>query len=84
LAKEKEDLELLLKLRQNKTINNLGLPFQAFNKKEINSLLVRRIFAFKQFNNFKHKEEQIFKSRIMRKIKGKATLILFKKSCLVI
>jgi hypothetical protein len=84
LAKEKGDLELLLKLRQNKTINNLGLPFQAFNKKKINSLLTKKVFTFKQFNNFKHREEQIFKSQIMREIKGKATLILFEKLCLVI
>jgi hypothetical protein len=62
LAKEKRDLELLLKLRQNKTINNSGLPFQAFDKKEINSLLTKRVFAFKQFNDFKHRKEQIFKS----------------------
>jgi hypothetical protein len=47
-------------------------------------LLARKVFAFKQFNNFKHKGEQIFKSQIMQKIKGKATPILFEKSRLVI
>jgi hypothetical protein len=45
-AKKKGDLELSLKLRQNRTINNPGLPFQAFNKKEIDSLLARGVFAF--------------------------------------
>jgi hypothetical protein len=47
-------------------------------------LLARKVFAFKQFNDFKHKEERIFKSQIVREIKGKATLTLFKKSRLVI
>jgi hypothetical protein len=47
-------------------------------------LLARGVFAFEQFNDFKHKEERIFKSRIVREIKGKATPILFEKSCLVI
>jgi hypothetical protein len=84
LAKEKGDLKLSLKLQQNKTINNPGLPFQAFNKKEIDSLLIKREFAFKQFNNSKHRREQIFKSQIVQEIKGKATLTLFKKSRLVI
>jgi hypothetical protein len=51
---------------------------------EINSLVVREVFAFEQFNNFKHKRKQIFKSQIIREIKGKATSILFEKSCLFI
>jgi hypothetical protein len=83
-AKEKGDLKLSLKLRQNKTINNPGLPFQAFDKKEIDSLLAREVFAFKQFNDSKHRGERIFKSRIVREIKGKTTPTLFKKSRLVI
>jgi hypothetical protein len=33
-AKKKEDLELSLKLQQDRIINNPGLLFQAFNKKE--------------------------------------------------
>jgi hypothetical protein len=47
-------------------------------------LLTKEVFAFKQFNDFKHKEEQIFKSRIVQEIKGKAIPTLFKKSRLVI
>jgi hypothetical protein len=61
LAKKKEDLELLLKLRQDGIINDPGLPFQASNKKEIDSLLAREVFAFEQFNDFKHGGERIFK-----------------------
>jgi hypothetical protein len=47
-------------------------------------LLAKKVFAFKQFNDFKHKGEQIFKSQIMQEIKGKATPILFEKSRFVI
>jgi hypothetical protein len=47
-------------------------------------LLIREVFAFKQFNDFKHRKEQIFKLQIIQEIKDKATLILFKKSRLVI
>jgi hypothetical protein len=83
-AKEKKDLELSLKLRQDGIISNPSLLFQAFDKKKIDSLLAKKVFAFKQFNNSKHRGERIFKSRIMQEIKGKATLTLFKKSRLVI
>jgi hypothetical protein len=47
-------------------------------------LLAREVFAFEQFNDSKHKRERIFKSRIVREIKGKATPTPFKKSRLVI
>jgi hypothetical protein len=83
-AKEKGDLELSLKLRQDGIISDLGLPFQAFDKKKIDSLVAREVFAFEQFDNSKHRGEQIFKSQIVREIKGKATPTLFEKSCLII
>jgi hypothetical protein len=47
-------------------------------------LVARGVFAFEQFNDFKHKGEQIFKSQIVREIKGKATPTPFEKSRLVI
>jgi hypothetical protein len=84
LAKKKGDLELSIKLRQNKIINNPGLFFQASNKKEIDNLIARGVFAFEHFDDFKHEEEQIFKSQIVKEIKGKATPTLFEKSRLVI
>jgi hypothetical protein len=83
-AKEKRDLKLLLKLRQDGIISDPSLLFQAFDKKEIDSLLAREVFAFKQFNDFKHRGEQIFKSRIVQEIKGKVTPTPFEKSRLVI
>ena len=49
-AKEESDWELLLKLWRNGIIMEPGLPFQASNKKEINGLVIKGVFAFKQFN----------------------------------
>jgi hypothetical protein len=61
-----------------------SLLFQASNKKEINSLVIREVFTFKQFDKAKYRENWIFKSRIIYEVKGKATPILFKKLRLVI
>jgi hypothetical protein len=83
-AKEKGDLELSLKLRREGVITKPGPPFQASDKKEIDALVARGVFAFEQFNNAKHSRERIFKSRIVREVKGKATPTPFKKSRLVI
>ena len=83
-AKEESNWELLLKLQYNGIIIKPSLPFQASNKKKINSLVIRGVFTFKQFNKAIYKGNQIFKSRIIYKVKSKATPILFKKSHLVI
>jgi hypothetical protein len=77
-------LELSLKLRRDGIITDPGLPFQASDKKEIDSLVARGVFAFEQFDDSKHGGERIFKSRIVREIKGKATPTPFEKSRLVI
>jgi hypothetical protein len=53
-TKEKGDLELSLKLRQDRIITDPGLPFQVSDKKEIEGLVVRGVFAFEQFDASKH------------------------------
>ena len=45
---------------------------------------MRKVFKFKKYNPIKFNRVQIFKSKIVNKIKGKATNTLFKKSRLVI
>jgi hypothetical protein len=82
--KEKGDLELSLKLRRDGIITDPGLPFQASDKKEIDGLVARGVFSFEQFDESKHGKERIFKSRIVREVKGKATPTPFEKSRLVI
>ena len=61
-----------------------GAPFQVFNKQEINSLIIKKVFKFKKYNPIKFNKIHIFKLRMVNKIKGKATDALFKKSKLVI
>ena len=62
----------------------LGAPFQAFNKQEINSFIIKRVFKFKKYNPIKFNRIHIFKLRMVNKIKGKATDALFKKLRLII
>ena len=50
----------------------------------INSFIIKRVFKFKKYNPIKFNKVQIFKLRIVNKIKGKATNTLFKKLRLVI
>ena len=45
---------------------------------------MREVFKFKKYNPIKFDKVYIFKLRIVDKIKGKATNILFKKLKLVI
>jgi hypothetical protein len=82
-SKEQSNLELSIKLQQEDVITESGALFQASDKKKINALIVRGVFAFKQFNKEHYKGKQIFKSRIVREVKGKIT-VLYKKSRLVI
>ena len=62
----------------------LGAPFQASNKQEINSFIIKKVFKFKKYNPIKFNRVRIFKLRIVNKIKGKATNALFKKLRLII
>ena len=84
MTKEKKDLELLLKLWQDRIITDPDLSFQVSDKKKIEGLVARGVFVFKQFNASKYSREQIFKLQIVYKVKGKTTPTLFEKSCLVI
>jgi hypothetical protein len=82
-TKEKADYELSLKLRQEGIITTSGEPFELSDKKEIDALVARRVFAFEQYDEQKH-VGRIFKSRIVREIKGKQTNTPYEKSRLVI
>ena len=62
----------------------LKAPFQAFNKQEINSLIIKKVFKFKKYDPIKFNKVCIFKLKIVNKIKGKATNALFKKLRLII
>ena len=83
-VKEKADFKLAKQLQKEGHIITLRAPFQVSNKQEINSLIIRGVFKFKKYNPIKFNRVRIFKSRIVNKIKGKATNTLFKKSRLII
>ena len=83
-AKEKADFELAKQLQKEGRITTLGAPFQASNKQEIDSLIARGVFKFKKYDPTKFDGVRIFKLRMVNKIKGKATNVLFKKLRLII
>jgi hypothetical protein len=65
-------------------IITLKKNFQAFNKQEINSLIIRKVFKFKKYNPIKFNGVYIFKLKVVNEIKGKTTNALFKKLRLII
>jgi hypothetical protein len=81
--KEKTDFDLSLKLRREGVITTPRQPFELSDKKEIDALVAQGVFAFEQYDKHKH-GGQIFKSRIVREIKGKSTPSPYEKSRLVI
>ena len=83
-AKEKANFELAKQLQKEGRITTPRAPFQASDKQEINGLITRGVFKFKKYDPIKFNGVHIFKSRIVNKIKGKATDAPFEKSRLVI
>jgi hypothetical protein len=81
--KEEDNLELAIKLRNDGVITTPGAPFEASDDKEISDLVGQGVFKFEQYNSRLHGGIRIFKSRLVRKIKGK-TSKPYKKSRLVI
>ena len=76
-------MELAYQLRTTGRITTPGKPFKISNKTEIDALITNNIFRFKQFDAEKH-QDRIFNARVVRKIKGKNTNVLYKKLRLVI
>jgi len=81
--KEEDDFNLAIKLRNDRVITTPGAPFKASNNQEISDLVGRGVFKFKQYDERLHSKIHIFKSRLVRKVKGKTTKP-YKKSRLVI
>ena len=81
--KEEDDYALAVKLRSDGVINEPGAPFEVSDQKEVNDLVGRGVFSFELFNPNEHGGYRIFKSRLVREVKGK-TMIPYEKSRLVI
>jgi hypothetical protein len=81
--KEEDDYALALKLRNDGVINTPGAPFEASDQKEIDDLVSRGVFSFELFDPTEHSRYRIFKSRMVREVKGK-TMVPYEKSRLVV
>ncbi|KAK1916810.1 hypothetical protein P3342_004365 [Pyrenophora teres f. teres] len=74
---------LAIKLRNDGVITTLGTPFEASDDQEISDLVGRGVFEFEQYDKERHGGIRIFKSRLVREVKGKTTKP-YEKSRLVI
>jgi len=83
-TKEQTDFELSLRLRKEGKITTAGEPFEMSDKKEVDALIGAGVFAFEMFDPAKHGGTRIFKSRMVREVKGKATDTPYEKSRMVI
>ncbi|KAK1994578.1 hypothetical protein LX36DRAFT_584085, partial [Colletotrichum falcatum] len=81
--KEKVDYALAIKLHKRGVITTPRELFKESNKAEIKALIERGVFYIITYNEECYGKEQIFKSQIVRKVKGK-NKILYKKLRLVI
>jgi hypothetical protein len=83
-AKEEADWQLCLQLRQEGRITTPGRPFELSDRTEIDALQAQSVFRFETYDPVKHGTDRLFKSRLVREIKGKGTTTPYEKSRLVI
>ncbi|KAI0398644.1 hypothetical protein F4802DRAFT_611456 [Xylaria palmicola] len=81
--KEQQALELAIKLRTDGIITTPGKPFEESDATEINELVARGVFEFIAYNPAVHDKKHVFKSRLVREVKGKNTKP-YEKSRLVV
>ncbi|EDU43469.1 conserved hypothetical protein [Pyrenophora tritici-repentis Pt-1C-BFP] len=77
--KEEDYYALAVKLRNDGVISVPGAPFEASDHKEIDDLVGRGVFSFELFDPTLHGGYRIFKSRMVREVKGK-TMVPYEKS----
>ncbi|KAM4061611.1 reverse transcriptase (RNA-dependent DNA polymerase) [Hirsutella rhossiliensis] len=83
VKKEEDAYQLAIKLRDEGIITTPGTPFEESDSTEIDDLLVRGVFSFERYNEAKHGNHHIFRSRMVREVKGKETKP-YEKSRLVV
>ncbi|KAM4054410.1 polyprotein [Hirsutella rhossiliensis] len=69
VKKEEDAYQLAIKLRDEGIITTPGTPFEESDSTEIDDLLVR-VFSFERYNEAKHGNHHIFRSRMVREVKG--------------
>ena len=82
-TKEKNDRTLALKLRADGKIVAPGKPFEASDLKELNALFEEGILRPEMYDTV-HPGMTVFKSRMVREVKGKNTPSPYEKSRLVV
>lgn len=82
--KEQLDAALSLKLRQEGKITAPENPSEESDRLELEALIGHGLLLFTKFDPQKYKGIHIFKTRMVREIKGKATGNPYEKSRLVI
>ena len=83
-SKEQSDHDLAIQLRKEGKISTSGEPFETSDRLEIENLTNRGVFSFEKYNPVKFQGVRIFKSRLVREVKGKSTDTPYEKSRLVI
>ena len=68
--KEEDNMALAVKLRNDGVITTPGDAFEASDAKEIDDLLIQGVFSFELYDPAQHGGQRIFKSRMVREIKG--------------
>jgi len=81
--KERQDLELAIQLRAEGKIRTPGKPFEQADVTELNSLFEAGVLKVIKFDPKVHGNIRIFKSRLVREVKGKTTQP-YEKSRLVV
>jgi len=83
-TKEQADFQLAIQLRNDGEISTPGAPFQESDAAEIDGLMIAGVLKPELWDAAKHSGIRIFKSRMVREVKGKGTGSPYEKSRLVV
>ncbi|KAI1002810.1 hypothetical protein K3495_g5393 [Podosphaera aphanis] len=83
-TKEKADLELSIKLRDEGNINTLRKSFELSDREEFESLIKNGVIKLEKFDQTKHGNVRLFNSRLVCEIKGKGTDNPYEKTRMVV
>ncbi|EKD17078.1 hypothetical protein MBM_04655 [Drepanopeziza brunnea f. sp. 'multigermtubi' MB_m1] len=84
IYKEKADVALFTKLRNERVITTPGEQFVESRLQELKGLIEKEVFKVVEYNLAVHGTSRIFNSRMVDKVKGKNTFEPYEKSRLVI
>jgi hypothetical protein len=81
--KEIDDMALAIKLREEGKITTPGEPFEESDANEIDALLAQNVLEIIRFDPREHGKQRLWKTRLVREVKGK-TMQPYEKSRLVV